>query len=252
MVVDPGFLLPPGIDLWPALGLIALSLVTSAITAAFSLGGGMLLLSVMVMVLPAAVIVPVHGLVQFGSNAGRVVVQRRSVDWSTALWMCLGALPGAIVGGQFVFLLPESAFGLTIGLFILVTTWIRLPRQNVHTPAMLTGIGAAIGAVGMFISATGPLTALFLARNPDRRVVVATSATIMSAQHLSKIAVYMALGFVLAPWLPFVVAMILSGMLGTYLGSHLLERLPEPVFRLGLKLLLSMIALDLLRRALWG
>lgn len=252
MAIDASLLLPPGLDLWPALGLIALSFVTSALTAAFSLGGGMLLLSVMVIVLPASVLVPVHGLVQFGSNIGRVAVQHRHVDWSTALWMCLGALPGAIIGGQFVSLLPETAFALSIGVFILVTSWVRLPRQDVHSPPTLTAIGAGIGAIGMFISATGPLTALFLSKSPDRRVVVATSATIMTAQHLSKIAVYVALGFVMAPWLPLVLAMIVSGVGGTFVGSHLLERLPEQVFRLGLRLLLTLIALDLLRRGLFG
>jgi len=251
MSFDPSFLFPPGLDLWPAIGLITLSFFTSAITAAFSLGGGMLLLSVMVIVLPVSALVPVHGLVQFGSNLGRTVVQRRHIDWSSAVWMCLGAIPGAIVGGQFVVILPESVFALTIGVFILVVTWIRLPRQNAHSPYVLTGAGAGIGAIGMIISATGPLTALFLSQRPDRRIIVATNAAIMSVQHLSKIAVYMSLGFLIAPWLPFVLMMIGAGLLGTFAGSHLLERLPEQVFRLGLKLLLSVIALDLIRRSLW-
>lgn len=250
MGADPSLFLPPGLDLWPALGLIGLSFFTSAITAAFSLGGGMLLLSVMVMILPVSALVPVHGLVQFGSNAGRVAVQRRHINWTNAVWMCLGAVPGAIAGGRFVSLLPESAFALAIGAFILVTTWVKLPRQDTHNRLILTVAGAAIGAVGMLIGATGPLTALFLSRSPDRRIVVATSATVMTVQHLSKIAVYIALGFVIGPWLPFVVAMIVAGFFGTFAGSHLLERLPEPAFRLGLKLVLSLAALDLLRRGL--
>ena len=252
MSFDPSLLLPPGLDLWPALGLVFLSFFTSAITAAFSLGGGMLLLSVMVIVLPASAIVPVHGLVQLGSNSGRAVLRRHHVDWKTALPMILGAVPGAIAGGQFISLLPRTVFALVIGLFILFTTWIRLPRQNVHGAAVLTGIGALIGAVGMIVSATGPLTALFLARNPDRRVVVANHAAVMTAQHLSKIAVFAALGFVMGPWLPLVLAMIVAGFAGTWAGGHLLERLPENDFRLGLKALLTLIALDLVRRGLSG
>ena len=79
----------------------------------------------------------------------------------------------------------------------------------------------------MIIGATGPLTSLFLSRNPDRRIIVATHAAIMTAQHLSKIAVYMALGFVIAPWLPLVVCDDrLRVLFGTVAGSHLLERLP--------------------------
>ncbi len=251
MAIDPSLLLPPGLDLWPALGLILLSFFTSATTAAFSLGGGMLLLSVMVMVLPASALVPVHGLVQLGSNAGRAMVQRRHVNWPIAIPMILGAVPGAIAGGRLVSLLPDSAFALTIGLFVLVTSWVRLPRRSAHDPVLLVGAGAAIGAVGMLVSATGPLTSLFLSRSPDRRIIVATQAAIMTAQHLSKVAVFAALGFVIGPWLPLVAAMIASGLVGTVTGSHLLERLPERTFRLGLKLLLSAIALGLVWRGIF-
>ena len=80
MSLDVSFLLPPGLEIWPALGLVFLSFFTSAITAAFSLGGGMLLLSVMVIVLPASAIVPVHGLVQFGSNSGRTLLRRHHIE----------------------------------------------------------------------------------------------------------------------------------------------------------------------------
>ncbi len=62
MSLDLVALVLPGLDPWAAIGLIILSFFTSAVTAAFSLGGGMLLLSFMVMVLPPTVIVPVHGL----------------------------------------------------------------------------------------------------------------------------------------------------------------------------------------------
>lgn len=252
MSLDLHALLLPGLDVWTAIALIVLSFLTSAITAAFSLGGGMLLLSVMVMVLPAAVIVPVHGLVQLGSNAGRAAVQRRHVNWKVAVPMIVGAIPGAYVGGQFVSILPGTAFALVIGLFVLATTWIKLPKQDVDGPLVLGIVGAAIGTVGMLVSATGPLTALFVSRNPDRRVVVATHAMIMTAQHLSKIAVFVMLGFAIGPWLVLVAAMVVSGLVGTVVGSRLLERLPEEVFRLGLKLLLTVIALDLLRRGIFG
>ena len=212
----------------------------------------MLLLSVMVIVLPGPAIVPVHGLVQLGSNAGRAVLRRHFVDWKTALPMVLGAIPGALLGGQFVSLLPGSVFALVIGAFILVTSWVKLPKQTVRGAVVLAGIGTLVGAAGMIVSATGPLTALFLARNPDRRVVVATHAAVMTAQHLSKIAVFAALGFVMGPWLPLVLAMIVAGFAGTWIGGHLLERLPETAFRLGLKGLLTLIALELMRRGLFG
>jgi len=60
-----------------ALGLITLSTFTSAITAAFGLGGGSLLIAVMSLFMPAAIVVPVHGAVQLGSNGGRAFLRRK-------------------------------------------------------------------------------------------------------------------------------------------------------------------------------
>ncbi len=178
------------------------------------------------------------------------MVQRRHANWTIAIPMIVGAIPGAYFGGQFVSILPGTALTLVIGLFVLATTWVRLPKQDINGPITLGLVGGAIGAVGMVVSATGPLTSLFLSRNPDRRVVVATHATIMTAQHLSKIVVFVMLGFAIGPWLVLAAAMIMSGFAGTLVGTRLLERLPEKLFRFGLKALLTLIALGLVVRGL--
>ena len=59
-----------------ALALVALSFVTSLITATFSLGGGTLMVAVLAVVFPPAIVVPLHGAIQLGSNGGRAIVQR--------------------------------------------------------------------------------------------------------------------------------------------------------------------------------
>jgi len=240
---------PNGLSAGASLGLIGFSFVTSFITAAFSLGGGVLMLTLMVILLPGAAIVPVHGLVQLGSNTGRAVIQRAHVDWSIAKWMALGAIPGALIGGPFTSLLPEQAFGVAIAVFILTTTWIKLPGVLIRAPLAWVGVGTVIGALGMLLSATGPLTGVFLRHLPDRQNLVATHATVMVAQHLAKIIVFTGLGFALGAWLPLAAAMILSGLGGTWAGSHFLNRMPEQAFRLGFRILLTILALDLLRRA---
>ena len=61
-------------------GLAAASFVTSFITAAFGIGGGGVLLALLASVLPPAALIPVHGLVQLGSNAGRAAIMARHCD----------------------------------------------------------------------------------------------------------------------------------------------------------------------------
>ena len=67
-------LLPPEIGVALFLGLIGASFIASFITAAFGIGGGVLLLAVLAALMPPAALIPVHGVVQLGSNALRLML----------------------------------------------------------------------------------------------------------------------------------------------------------------------------------
>jgi uncharacterized membrane protein YfcA len=234
-----------------ALALVGLSFVTSFITATFSLGGGSLMVAVLALVFPPAVVVPVHGCVQLGSNAGRALVQRAHIQWHLIIWISLGAVIGTMVGGQFAYLLPERWFELIIGGFVLATTWLPQPRI-VGTSRVLQVIGGAvISALSMVVGATGPLVATFIKGLADRRQLVATHATLMTIQNAFKVLIFTALGFAFSDYLPLIVAMVVFGFAGTAIGSQLLVRVPEGIFRFGFKVVLSLLAIDLIREALF-
>ena len=63
--------LPEGLEQGAAFFLVATSFVASFITAAFGIGGGALLLAFMATLVPTAALIPVHGVIQLGSNAGQ-------------------------------------------------------------------------------------------------------------------------------------------------------------------------------------
>lgn len=245
-------LLPAGLDPTLALALVVLSFVTSLITATFSLGGGMLMIAVLALVFPPAIVVPLHGVIQFGSNAGRALVQRAHIQWRYVRWIALGAVLGTIVGGQFVTVLPEQLFTGIIGVFVLVTTWLPQPKVVGRSPVLQFVGGALISAISMLVGATGPLVAVFLKGIPDRRQLVATHAMLMTFQNGFKVVVFVALGFAFGSYLPLMVTMILAGFLGTAVGSRLLVKVPESAFRWGFKIILTLVALDLVRGALFG
>ena len=73
----------------------------------------------------------------------------------------------------------------------------------------------------------------------------------MTLQNSFKVAMFVALGFAFAASLPLIVAMIASGFVGTAIGSRLLVKVPEAAFRWGFKIVLTLVALDLLRTALF-
>jgi uncharacterized protein len=244
-------LLPQNLDPLMALALVALSFVTSLITATFSLGGGTLMVAVLALVFPPAIVVPLHGAIQLGSNGGRAVVQRAHIQWGFVKWIAAGAVLGTIVGGQFATLLPERLFTAVIAVFVLVTTWLPQPKVVGRSPAIQFVGGAIISGLSMLVGATGPLVAVFLKGIPDRQQLVATHAMLMTFQNAFKVVVFMALGFAFAEYLPLILAMVVAGFGGTAIGSKLLVKVPEKAFRWGFKVILTLVALDLLRGVLF-
>jgi len=244
-------LLPAGLDATMALALIVLSFVTSLITATFSLGGGTLMVAVLALVFPPAVVVPLHGAIQLGSNGGRAIVQRAHVQWQLVLWLALGGAIGTVIGGQFASLLPATALQVAIAAFVLLTTWLPQPRIVGRSRVAQVVGGAVISALSMVVGATGPLVAVFIKGLADRRHLVATHAMLMTLQNTFKVVVFVFLGFAFAEYLPLIVAMVVSGFGGTALGSRLLVKVPEAAFRWGFKIVLTVVALDLLREAIF-
>lgn len=234
-----------------ALALIGLSFVTSIITATFSLGGGILMVAVLALVFPPAVVVPLHGCVQLGSNAGRALLQRAHIQWHMIVWISLGAIIGTIVGGQFAYLLPEQFLTLAIGLFILVSIWLPQPKIITDSRFVQAAGGAIISALGMVVGPTGPLIATFVRGLPDRRQLVATHAMLMTIQNLFKVLTFVALGFAFGAYLPLIALMVIAGFAGTAVGSRLLLHVPERVFRTGFKIVVTIVALDLIRGAVF-
>jgi len=243
---------PQDISSLVAAGLVALSLLASLITASLGLGGGILMLSVLSLIFPPAIVVPVHGAIQLGSNGGRAIVQRAFIQWQFVIWVSLGAVLGSAAGGLFASQMPESIFRLVIGLFILITIWLPKPDVRSRGPLMSFFGGAVISFVGMIVGATGPLVMTFIRAIGERRKLIATHAMIMTLQNITKIIAFTLYGFAFAEFVPLILLMVISGFIGTLIGTKILLSLPEHIFQTGFKILITLLALDLLRRAIFG
>ncbi|WP_421855356.1 sulfite exporter TauE/SafE family protein [Oricola sp.] len=244
-------LLPEAIPAGAAALLVAASLFTSAVTAAFGVGGGMIMLVLMGLFLPVSVLIPVHGVVQLGSNAGRAWHLRAHVAPRVMLPFALGGFAGALIGGSVVVELPDTALKLVLGVFVIAITWLKLPALAAARSATVFALaGMVTTALSMFLGATGPLVTALIGRAFERRQqVVANSAIAMTTQHLLKVVVFGILGFALAPWLPLAAAMIATGYLGTRLGARLLGAMHEGQFRVWFRIGITLLALEMIRRA---
>lgn len=243
--------LPAEISPAIALGLCAASFLTSGFTAAFGIGGGVSLLALMGFLLPVGVLIPVHGIVQLGSNAGRALVQRSHIGWPVLAVFLAGAVIGALLGARFVVELDDALLKILLGAFILLTVWLKLPAlQKAGWPTFGLG-GFATTFASMFVGATGPLVIiLFEKLFAERRQVVATHAAAMVAQHSLKVAAFALAGFAFAQWLPLLAAMIATGFAGTLAGSRLLNAMPEAAFRTGFRIVMTLLALLMIVRGI--
>jgi len=239
-------ILPPTI----AFALVMLSLLTSLITASIGIGGGTIMLAVLAQVLPVKAIIPIHGVVQLGSNFGRSVVMRKDINWNHLLWFSLGSLAGALLGGQLVVSLPVDALRLILGGFILYSVWGPKFSSSVTGSGTLASGGFLSTLLTMFVGATGPFVlALLRAINLPRLELVATNAACMVVQHFLKVLVFGLLGFAFAPYFLLVLLMVVSGFLGTIMGKRILLRVNEKKFQLGVNVALTVLALRLLASA---
>lgn len=242
--------LPDGLSSAAAAILVAASFFTSALTAAFGVGGGVAMLALMGVFLPVAALIPVHGAVQLGSNTGRAWHQRQAIRSSMLLPFLAGAIVGAAAGAVVAVELPDAPLKIALGLFVIAVTWARIPGFDRLTASGLVVGGAVISALTMLLGATGPLISAFFGQiiRDDRKALVATHAAGMTMLHALKIVAFGVLGFAFWQWLPLVIAMIATGYVGTVYGTRLLHALPEQIFRIVFKWGLTLLALDLIRR----
>jgi uncharacterized membrane protein YfcA len=185
-------LLPDGLGTGAAALLIVASFFTSALTAAFGVGGGVAMLALMGLFIPVAALIPVHGAVQLGSNTGRAWRQRAHVRRDIFLPFLAGSLAGAAAGAAFVVQLPDALLKLVLGVFIVAVTWTKIPGFDRLSRAGMA-IGSAVTALAtMFLGATGPLLSAFFAQlmPDDRKALVATHAAGMTVQHFLKVVVF--------------------------------------------------------------
>jgi uncharacterized membrane protein YfcA len=241
------FLGMPDVSPHVFLGLTAASLVTSFLGISTGAAGGLLLLALMASVLPPAVLLPIHTVVQLGSGITRTLMMWRHVMRGTLPPFIVGAVIGAAAGAKIFVALPINILEGILGLFIIVATWLpRLGRiGGERTRFIVLGFGTTF--LGMFVSATGTLLAPLIAGTaPNRYGQVATFGALISITHVAKLVAFGFLGFAIGRYVPLMAAMIATGAVGNWLGERALDRMGEQHFRLVFRTILTLLGLRLI------
>ncbi len=226
---------------------------SSVLSGILGMAGGIILLSVMVLFFEPVTAIALHGLIQLVSNASRAVIQRRHVEWRFTWRFALLLLPMGYLGVQLTFALPPTAMRVLIGLFVLAATWrpawlmLGTHPDEILPERRFVLLGGVVGFLGVLVGATGPLAApFFLNMGLSRQGVVGTKAATQTLGHISKTLVFGFAGFAFGAYVPILVSMWLAVIIGTWVGSLLLERVDERSFDLLYRGSLTLVALRLI------
>ncbi|GAB2579898.1 sulfite exporter TauE/SafE family protein [Nitrincola alkalisediminis] len=246
------WLLPAEIAPWMGIFLVIAAGFTAAITSSIGVGGGVLLLALMAISMPPAAVIPVHGMVQLGSNFNRAIMTLQHIDWKLLATFTPGACLGAVLASHFLVQLPISMLQLSIAGFILFLCWgPKIPPIGLGRVGTFIA-GAITTFISMFAGATGPLVAAFVKQQHkgNRFLTVANFTACMSIQHLPKAFVFGAAGFVFSEWLGLMLLMIISGAIGNWVGIKVLKTLTDKRFGLLFNLILTLLAFQLIWQAM--
>jgi uncharacterized membrane protein YfcA len=230
--------------------LFGVTVVTSIISGILGMAGGLLLLIALLVRLEPLVAIPIHGLVQLVSNGSRAVFLRQHVQWRAVLRFAWPLLPAGALGVWFARSIPPAVGQIGIGVFVLLSSWVPSALAFGAGPAnaerALPWGGALVGFFSTVVGATGPLLGPFiLALGLGSEGTVATLAACQIFQHGTKVALFGLTGFPISRFLLPMLALSAAAVLGSALGTRLLDRVPQSTFRRVVRVVLSLLALEL-------
>lgn len=236
-------MLPDALSIVDLVLLTAASFAGSLMSAALGVGGGSFLIIVMTAFLPPLALIPIHGLVQMGSNASRAAMTRQHIDRRLLLFFSIGVVLASAVSIVVLVKIDHRLIPVVIAVFILYLCWGKVPQLGLRSPPGMIAGGLLTSLATMLVGATGPLVSAWIGRSGlDKWRYTALFSSCMTVQHCLKILVFGLAGFSYVPWLGVLACMLIAAWAGTHFGLGALARTSEERFRFWFKWLLTLLA----------
>ncbi|MBV1906573.1 MAG: sulfite exporter TauE/SafE family protein [Pseudomonadales bacterium] len=215
-------------------GILTTVFFTSLLSGILGMAGGIILMAILLSVLSVSSAMVAHGLVQATANGSRAFFLRKQIQWSVLPAYIVGACIATAIFVSLTLVPNVSWILICIGLF----PWIArlLPKSRglniTHNPASISA-GIIVTSAQLFAGVSGPLLDMFyLNTQLTRHQIIATKALTQTLGHILK-SVYYTLIIQQTDSLPLgiLLAAMISAVLGTRVGTHIVDKLSERQFR---------------------
>ena len=235
-------------------GLGALAVAAAAISALTGVAGGVLLLSGLLLVMPATAVVPLHAAAQLTANASRLIAFRGFGRRDIVVPMIVALVPGTLLGAwvlHWVVSIDSSWLKILIAVGIVASLFARRPTTaGAARPArgLIAATGLLCGTLGVLAGSTGPIVSqLLLHFGVVKEDHIASKAYIQAAHNVMKLPVFgIAIAFDYGAHALELSWLCGGVMLGTAVGKRLLSRLNSGSFTWLARAMLLVVAATIL------
>jgi len=220
----------------------------AVISGLFGMAGGLVFMGIIASLMSVSAAMVVHGIVQSVSNGSRSRILREHIRWDILGWQLLGAMPAIALMLWVAFTPNKAQLFLALGLLPLLL-WLPkgLLAGDAEKPAHAILCGAMVMGLNLSAGVAGPALDFFYVKTAlTRKAIVATKAVTMFASHLVKIGYFgipllRAEGLSDLPPLWVLVLAIPAVILGTKIGTSLLEKFSDVGFRKYTRILVTAV-----------
>ncbi|OED35728.1 hypothetical protein AB833_29410 [Chromatiales bacterium (ex Bugula neritina AB1)] len=174
----------------------------------------------------------------FSGLLGAYLYSRKgSIQWSSGIWLAVGAMPGAYLGSKFISGMPDDSVKLVIAAFVIfagINTLIQPKHNNTQTPDLsafwLIIIGVLVGISSAMTGTGGPLLLVPLLMWLKWPVLTVVGLSQFIQLPISLLAT---LGNVMHGSVDFKLGAAIAAVMviGVAIGANLAHRLPAEILR---------------------
>ena len=230
---------------------VAVSVVAGAVASLAGFGIGSLLTPALAVSVGTKLAVAAVALPHAAATALRLWLLRGAIDRGVLVRFGIPSALGGLVGAVINAFVSSPILSIVLGVLLIFAGLAGLTgaaRRLEFTRRWSTVAGVASGVFGGLVGNQGGIRSASLLRlGLSREQIVATATASALLVDAARVPVYLlAAGRELAAMWPLLLALTAGALLGTVLGAPILRRLPEPIFRRTLSVLLVALGVFLI------